>query len=364
MNVDMATMLPQPSRRSRDLLIPAVLVLLAAGTVRAEPYIAARMGLKCSQCHVNRTGGGKRTPYGVIFSRTQLPMRGVDGGAPFDGSLNDFISIGGNFRYDAVSRFEYTASGGERAAASHDAGTAGANLYLQIDLIRDFLSLYVDEIVAPTSLNREAFGMITTRSHGGAYLKVGQMLLPYGLRILDDAAFIRNGTGYTFNRHDDGIEIGLTPGPWLAVANLTDNRLTLLGSLTRRRVRIGGSFGRSTRAGDRFAVGGFGGTTFGPVTLLSEIDFIREGDIDRLAFLAEANCLVRPGLNARFTYEFFDRNRDVANEHDGQERFTLGVEPFLTPFLQVGLYYRINGFIPQNAPLNQDEVTARAHFFF
>jgi len=100
------------------------------------------------------------------------------------------------------------------------------------------------------------------------------------------------------------------------------------------------------------------------MTFLGEIDFIRDADIDRIALLAELNCLLTNGFNSKFTYEFFDRNRDVSNSRDGQERLTFGVEPFLTQFIQVGLFYRINRFIPQNASQNQDQLTLQLHFFF
>jgi hypothetical protein len=98
--------------------------------------------------------------------------------------------------------------------------------------------------------------------------------------------------------------------------------------------------------------------------LLGEGDFINDGDIDRFAGLAELNFLIRQGFNFKATYEFFDRNRDVANDRDGQERITLGVEPFVTQFMQLGLFYRINRFIPQNVTQNQDRLTLQFHVFF
>jgi hypothetical protein len=349
-------------------LLPVVLWLIIGTTpiLRSEPYIAVREGLKCAQCHVNKTGGGKRTKYGGIYSQTLLPMKVMTGSgqsALFDGNLNEFISVGGNFRVNDVTLFEQTSSTGEKAESSNDLQVANANVYLQVDLIKDFLTFYLDEIVYPTSMNREIFGMITSQDYS-AYLKAGRMLLPYGLRLLDDDAFVRNRTGYTFNRHDVGVELGLMPGPYLALLNVTNNQLTLLGSVTYKRFRIGGSYGQSTVRGDDFVAGVFGGTNLGRLTFLGEIDFIREVEIDQLALLAEVNYLLKNGFNSKFTYEFFDRNRDVSNSRDGRERLTFGVEPFLTQFIQVGLFYRVNRFIPQNASQNQDQLTLQLHFFF
>ena len=345
----------------------AVTILLAGPPpLHAEPYLAVRTGFKCSVCHINQTGGGKRTEFGVIYSQTTLPMtvvRPADRSALLDGRLSDFVSVGGNFRVDDVTLFAYESSQGDRADASNELRISEANAYVQVDLIPNTLIFYVDQTLTPASANRELFGLLQNLP-GNSYIKIGRMLLPYGLRMLDDEAFIRNWTGYTYDRHDLGAEVGLEPGPLSVVCNVTNTQLSLVGSVVRRHWRVGGTFGRETTRGGQRMHGAFGGVNAGRFTLLGETDWIVTGDTDRFAALAELSFLVRKGINSKAVYEFFDRNREVANERDGQSRLTLGLEPFLTQFLQVGLYYRLNDFVPQNVSQNQDQLVLQFHVFF
>jgi hypothetical protein len=330
----------------------------------AEPYIAVRTGFKCSQCHVNPTGGGKRTAFGVTYAQTHLFMTQFrEQPNFFDGTLSDRVSIGANLRADNATRFEYASSDAVVSERSNSNLIAEANLYVQVDVIPDVLTFYADEILAPSGANRELFGMFRNLPLD-SYVKVGRTLLPYGLRLLDDDAFIRNRTGYTYNRHDLGAEVGLEPGPLSLVANVTGSQLSITGSTVFRRFRVGGSYGRNTDRDGDHVFGAFAGVNVGRFTVLAEGDFIDDGVVDRFAGLAELNILIRQGLNFKTTYEFFDRNRAIPNGRDGQERITLGLEPFISPFAQVAVFYTVNRFIPQNSAQNQDQLTLQFHLFF
>src|SRR4051812_35616435 len=73
--------------------------LLGSGVANAEPYLAAQMGLKCVQCHVNPTGGGMRSVFGNTFAQTVLAQKRI--GAEEDlwtGQVMKFLSVGGNAR--------------------------------------------------------------------------------------------------------------------------------------------------------------------------------------------------------------------------------------------------------------------------
>ena len=361
------------NRRMDKLAVLTVSTVLGAGLfllpwhpAQAEPYIAVRTGYKCSQCHVNQTGGGKRTDFGLLYAMTRLPMtvlRSPSGSGSFDPSLNEWISLGANLRVVERLTFEHKSSLGETAPASNVTDFTEANLYVEAKVIPDVVTLYVDQTLAPSSSNRELFGMIVD-SGRSAYAKVGRMLLPYGFRIIDNDAFIRSRTGYNYSRSATGVELGWQPGPLALVANLSEDDFSVAGSTVFRRFQIGAAFGRNTAHGNDLVVGPFGGANFGRFTVLGEIDFITRGDVDQLATLAELNYLITEGFNFKFTYEVFDRNYDVSIERDGQERYTLGVEPFVMQFVQLRAFYRINKFIPQNAAQNQDQAILEFHVFF
>ena len=158
-----------------------------------------------------------------------------------------------------------------------------------------------------------------------------------GFRFVDDDLFVRSRTGYTFNRHDVGVELGVEPGPLSLVANATEDQLSLRAATVFRRFRVGASYGEALNDVEGSVWGVFAGANFGRFTLLGEGDFIRDIARDRFAALAEVNVLATRGLNFKLTYEWFDADRSVASSAD-QTRVSVGVEPFITQFLQVGCF--------------------------
>lgn len=341
-----------------------------AGSAFAEPYMAVRTGFKCSQCHLNQSGGAGRTEYGnaytqykLVLEQTQSLIRNnTDAGlTSFDPKLNDAITIGGNFRTEGNVQQK---SGNLPSDRVHS--IAESNLYFNFELVKNYLSFYVDQNMA-TGTNREMWMMVRNLP-GKSYVKVGRTLLPYGFRLMDDQAFIRNQTRYTYGRHDLAGEIGLEPGPFSVIANLTNTHFSSVGSVVLRNFRVGGSYGAVTD-GEKFTTyGPFVGASYGPFTALAEVDFIDEasGDstIRRVAQFYELNVVPVQGTNVKATYEYFDRNTKIANRRDGQQRITFGAELFPIQYLQVGVYYRINSFVPQSDAGNQNSLIGRAHVFF
>jgi hypothetical protein len=367
----MNTLVPRSSSRAgkfRGLITLALLSFPMAAV--AEPYMAVRTGFKCSQCHLNQSGGAGRTEYGQAYTQYQLLMKqtqeailgGREGAlTSFDPKLNDAITIGGNFRTEQFVKQE---SGTEPADNVH--AVSESNVYFNVELVKNFLSFYVDQNMGSGS-NREIW-MMARKLPLNSYIKVGRTLLPYGLRLMDDQAYIRSKTNYTYGRHDLAGEIGLEPGPFSVIANLTNNHFSSVGSVVFRRFRVGGSYGTVTDGSKFDTYGGFAGASFGKWTMLGEVDFIEkaaaDSTIQQMAHLYEVNFLPMQGLNLKTTYEYFDNNTSIANRRDGQDRWTFGVEHFPIQFLQIGAYYRINRGNPKNDPNNQDMLITRAHVFF
>ena len=61
-----------PIKKHLTALAILVFFLWVAPSVQAEPYLAIQEGYKCSKCHVNMTGGGKRTDFANIYVQTRL----------------------------------------------------------------------------------------------------------------------------------------------------------------------------------------------------------------------------------------------------------------------------------------------------
>ena len=351
------------------------LILLLGSHAFGEPYLAVREGLRCGTCHVNQTGGGQRTRMGTGYGAQDLPWKKEDLAGRkiphYWSFLDDLISIGGDIRILNTSAFE-------EDNATNTFQTDKSNLYLYVNLIPDKLSFYLDESVAPGGAQaREIFALI--KWHSRTWIKAGKFVLPYGIRLEDDGAFIREVTGFNFSNPDIGAEIGLQPGPWSFVASLTngtagsvdvniDKQITGDISYTANRFRIGVSGSHNSgQPGDRSSAAIWSGLRVGPVILLGEVDWVRDKSdpnhqLSRIATHTELNYEIIDGWNVKAAYEYFDPDHSI--DENERDRILIGVEPFLYPFLQFQVFYRFNQSIPQNKQQNADELSIRLHLYF
>jgi len=344
-------------------------------TAFAEPYLAVFKGMHCSSCHSHPAGGGKRNVYGNVFAQTELPAQRIGDPAAklWTGEVYDWLSVGGNVRagYESVDT--------PNAGSSSDFEINRATIYLEASLIPNRLSLYVDEQIAPDSIeNRELYVKLKT-ADSRFHVAAGQFFLPYGLRLQDDSAFVRQATGINFNIPDRGVQFAYESGPWSTQFSVTNgvadeplfdasDQLSFVASYVQQRWRAGVSLNSNeAAAGDRQMQNVFAGLRTGPVMWLGELDFISDdlpggSSQDAIAGLIEANWLYRKGHNLKISYEYLDPDDSISEDH--QVRWSVLWEYTPMQFLQARFGARLYDGIPQVDSQNRDELFAELHGFF
>jgi hypothetical protein len=256
-----------------------------------------------------------------------------------------------------------------------------ANLYGSVELFDEALSLYIDETVAPGGASsREIYGLL--RGPWNSYVKGGRMVLPFGLRLQDDTAFIREITGFNHGVQDLGVEVGLEPGPWsisLAASNGTqgssddnrDKQFTGMAQFVQRHWRIGAHATYNNAAtAKRAGFGGFAAVNIGRLTLLAEVDRLIDeleelpGDPveRRLLFYGAVNYQLAKGLNLKFAYDYADP--DTSESDDSFIRFSAGVEYTVTQFVQLRLFYRFRDDVESSLRDDEGLLDFEIHLFF
>ena len=358
------------------------LLLLLAATAGAEPRFAVRQGLACAHCHVNRTGGGMRTAFGNVFAQTGLGTFEPIGTT--DPRIGDSGAVGANVRLTNRTVLGTKTRLGDKTferESSNSFEMPEANIYIQAELLPDRLQVYVDETIGPESaVNREAFVMLTGLPKDG-YIKAGRFLLPYGLRLYDDLAFIRQETGFTYANQDMGVEVGMGPHPFhfaLAFTNGSQGgddtnfakqisgHATVVGDWLRG--GLSAAWNDTSSADMKFwslTAGGHLGARLGRLLLLGEFDWIHGSNDteshDQWAFYTGADFEAYKGLYLRLVFEGFDPLVDLDNNR--RDRFVFGLSWFPMPLFEIRAEYRLNRDIPQRIEGNTDEMVIELHGF-
>jgi hypothetical protein len=357
-------------RLTLTALLLALVTLLRAVPAEAEPYLAVMTGYKCDVCHINPTGGGMRNDFGVTYAKVLLPAETVDNVLDsWTGKITDRLRFGGDLRSD-WSRDTQPNSPSQQAFALEQ-----FRVYGDFTIIPERLGIYVDEQIAPNgSTNEEAY-VRYGNTNEGLYLKAGQFYLPFGWRLQDQTAFVREVTGISMTTPDKGIELGYEHSAWSAqfdVTNGSANATTGSGYQVTSQVvytkslwRLGlAGSSEVSSAGDRRMVGLFAGLRTGPIAWLAEGDLVHDDSLERseVAGLLEADWRVRKGHNLKLTAEYMDPDRAVRNNQ--QTRYSFVYEYTPIPFLQFRAGYRHYFGIPQSNPENQQLTFFEVHAYY
>jgi hypothetical protein len=355
------------------LLITIGLVCIQSAT--AEPYLATKNNLQCSACHVNPAGGGARNTYGAYYGTHVLPQT--------PGSLNlfDAGNFGETLRIGADLRANYYQSDRDEGEDTRGFETQSGQLYLVLQPKDSRFSLYIDEQIAPGgALNRETF--ILTKLNGQHFLKAGRIMLPYGIRLEDDSAFIRQASGFNFDTGDNGVELGLQYTKTLfnfAVSNGSsglnndDKNLQFLtrGEYLGNNWRIGvTALYNDAEAGARTQGNLFGGFVWQGFVFLAEADLIEDESIQNIpdeyqeqrVGLLEVNREISKGYNIKFTTEFLDPETNIDENHRVRNSLLLEYTPFANLQVRGGL--RKGDDIPQREAGNYLDAFVQLHFYY
>jgi hypothetical protein len=317
--------------------------LLFTPQAHGEPYFAVQEGMKCANCHVNPGGGGMRNTFGNIWAQNSLPADQIDSDVgPWTGMLNNYVAIGANLRANAA----YTDIPNQDNLLDFE--HQETRLYLQFSPVPERLSLYIDQRLGPGGgRNLEAYGRYWSESRDW-YVMAGEMYLPYGLRIEDDSAFVRQASGINFTSPDRGVALGWELPRWSIQTAVSEGADALRGkqfSLRAEHVvadwRAGASLNfNDTDEGGRQMQNVFAGIRTGPIAWLGEINYISDDSlpdrVDQWAALLEANWLMRQGHNLKITAEYLDPDTDLSSNERYRYSLVWEYSPFQFTQLRVG----------------------------
>lgn len=349
------------------------------GVCRGVPRYSVMYDQSCSLCHVDPSGGGARSLYGAQFfantdlAMKQLPMEELGKIQPM---LSDQVQIG----FDGRTMFYGTEAYDQKSAVNTFMQMQG-DLYVVFYLSPQW-TFYLDKGLYS---GFEIFGMGHVLPFTG-YFKVGHFTPPYGMRLPDHKAFVRERLGFgkqSFGLYweESGAEIGFHPEHFtfaLAVTNgssafqdadegkavtaRTDLRvpisdLNLWIGITGRRDEF--KLQNDIKV-DRLG-GVYGGISYQHVFFLGEVDYRDSSDVKQLITFSELSWRLHRGVTVKVEYDFYDP--DVDFKTGSENMYVGGFEIVPTSFLEFIPNLRYHDLEP-GADSDYIEAEIQFHVFF
>jgi hypothetical protein len=348
--------------------------LAGSSQVQAEPRYTAMYGQNCTLCHANPTGGGMRSLYAsqyIVPGELAMATKSEEGLTSLNPEVTPGLVVGADLR-----TLVYQQEGGQGSAFSMQ-----GDLYLQAQLSSE-VGVYFD---IGQSRAGEIFGIANVLPLDG-YVKAGRFIPDHGWKWADHQMFNRRylydpvGIEDPSVHYSSGIELGISPGFFLATASVLDGprgdpsprlgdnyaaKAMIMQGWGSLNLGVGASILRRTSTGDHIrSAGGLWYLGMGPVAWLGEIDETRQQE--NLGNLVAQELTVRflRGADLRFTYSFQDPDR--ANKTGARHRAGAGVAVMPAPFFSTQLMFN-QWIIDEGISVtghDYSEVELMAHFFF
>lgn len=369
------------------ILFTALVFLFSVNYAFALPRFALRMGARCIDCHIDPTGGGMRNKGGWHYSYKVLPLVAAHPKTfPMDDHISSNIEIGLDYRtqYLYSQQFNKTTFQKMEGTIYTDVGlTDKINVYAQYDFVNADWEGYAIAHILPND----------------SYIKAGNFVPDYGLRIDDHTAYTRGGDmGYLFatnKRHGlifdpryniTGVEVGynvddvglitasagspvslnFNSDPTYTVSAqfnpVVANSVALLLGASYMNFRGPLIFTQLPTEHKINMYGGYAGLGFGDFTCKGEYDIASDYESvgsKSTATMLEADYRIIKGLEGVVRYDRFDPNTSVSN--DEVSRLIAGVEFFPYSFVELRPQYRFQWETPS---VKNDAFVLQFHFFY
>lgn len=361
----------------RTFVILLISILFAASSTFALPKFASRLGLSCSSCHINPTGGGMRNVFGsTSYGREDLPIPtwqdayGLDG---FSGKLTNFISVGADFR--TIYFTQQTGPNSSRNSFFQ----MQSDLYLNLQVAKK-TSLYLNRGNAGRF---EAFALAEILPEKG-FVKVGWFVPNFGFRMDDHNIFTREKTLFAFGGGQDaGLEVGFSPGPFNFTASVTNgatadrdnNGFKAVSGRGEAHVeaggislRAGGSYYNNAHPDGVTTLLGLHGSLSAWENLTFLGEFVKKREYSNLTssrtlssiLYFEADYLLMQGIDLKAGYEFYDP--DTRFTTGTESRIVMGVEFYPFPGVEIRPTYVMRVEEPTDS--ENDQFIMMLHLYF